>query len=149
MIHVAEQERDVEYADIGYEIRKWSSGDESQVDRTQFHSLEHLNLATQGRVRILLNLVATVSTLRNLIGEDGSAGAKLRMCRQDIAKLQRLGSLRSCRDCCNAACKCDDSARQEARYFLPAALAMAEPVHGDLPENNDSLKCETHPFRDH
>src|ERR1700761_1349377 len=93
---VAEQEWNVEYADIREEIRQRSPGNECQIDRSQLHGLEHFDFATQGRIRILIDAIPAIGALGDLGSEHVGSGAELRIPRKDVAKLQGLAALRLC-----------------------------------------------------
>src|SRR5580698_4792484 len=78
VISIPEEKRNIEYAYIWQEVRKWRACDEGQIHRTELHGFEHFNLTAQCGVRILLDLIATLCSLLDFVCEYGTSSAKLR-----------------------------------------------------------------------
>lgn len=74
---VAEKKWNVEYAYIRHKVRKRRASDESQVDRAKLHGLQHLNLAAQGGVRILLDPVSPLRPFRDFVSKNSTSGTQL------------------------------------------------------------------------
>lgn len=100
MGRIAEQERNVEHADLGQGVGQRRAGDESEIDGAELDALEHFHLAAERRVGELLDGEPAAGALRQLLGERGGAGAELRFLRQDVTDLQstRLGLSRRGRE---------------------------------------------------
>src|SRR5690606_23411901 len=95
MGEVAEQERDVEHAGFGDEIRKRAGGNDGRLDRADLQPLKNLALATKARGREVAEHEALVGAafddLLPLVG----GNAVVRRGRQRIANLDLLLGLRA------------------------------------------------------
>ena len=66
------------------------------------YGLQHLDLAAQCRVRVLLDSKAIAGAFSDFVGEDVGTRAELGIPGEDVAELQGLSILRPRCDCGNA-----------------------------------------------